>query len=55
MENKRFSPKNPTILDAIDANLDLHGQRKKAMRIQDAQWNEARTQPLPTIDRSIEK
>jgi IS5 family transposase len=41
----------PGILDAIDADLDLHGQRKKALRIQDARWNEARNQPLITIDR----
>lgn len=39
------------ILDAIDADLDQHGQRKKALRIQDAQWIEAHNQPLPTIDR----
>ncbi|MFZ2956449.1 MAG: hypothetical protein WA705_06130 [Candidatus Ozemobacteraceae bacterium] len=50
-EAHRLVAKNPTILDAIDADLDLHGQRKKAMRIQDVQWNEAKTQPLPTIDR----
>ncbi|MDP2816598.1 MAG: hypothetical protein Q8O19_07970 [Rectinemataceae bacterium] len=42
---------DPMILDAIDADLDLHGQRKKALRIQDAQWTEAKTQSLPTIER----
>jgi len=40
----------PTILDAIDADLDLHGQRKKALRIQDAQWNAAQSEPLPTLE-----
>lgn len=40
----------PQILVAIDADLDLHGQRKKALRILDVQWNEARDQHLPTID-----
>jgi hypothetical protein len=39
-----------TILDAIDADLDLHGQHKKKLRIQDAQWEMARNKPLPTID-----
>ena len=39
------------VLDAIDADLDLHGQQKKALRIQDAQWTEAQNRPLPTIDR----
>ncbi|MFZ2956047.1 MAG: hypothetical protein WA705_04035 [Candidatus Ozemobacteraceae bacterium] len=42
---------NPKILDAINTDLNLHGQRKKAMRIQDGQWNEAKTQRLPTIER----
>ena len=39
----------PTILEAIDADLDLHGQRKKALRVQDKQWSEARNQPLPSL------
>lgn len=50
-EAHRLVAGEPTILDAIDADLDLHGQRKKAMRILDAQWNEAKSEPLPTIDR----
>lgn len=40
----------PAILDAIDADLDLHGQRKKALRIADAQWVKAQNQPLPPFD-----
>ena len=50
-EGHRLVAGTPGILDAIDADLDLHGQRKKALRIQDAQWEEARNQPLTTIDR----
>jgi len=50
-EAHRLVAGDPTILDAIDADLDLHGQRKKALRIQDAQWTEARNQSLPTIER----
>jgi len=38
------------ILGAIDADLDLHGQRKKALRVADAQWNDAQRQRLPEID-----
>lgn len=49
-EAHRLVAENPTILDAIDADLDLHGQHKKALRIQDAQWIEAQSQPLPTLD-----
>ncbi|MBI3734553.1 MAG: transposase [Chloroflexi bacterium] len=49
-EVHRIVAGDPTILAAIDADLDLHGQRKKALRIADAQWNEAQHQPLPTID-----
>jgi len=49
-EAHRLVAGDPTILDAIDADLDLHGQRKKALRVADAQWNEAQSQRLPTID-----
>lgn len=38
------------ILDSIDADLNLHGQRKKALRILDEQWVEAKTKPLPAIE-----
>lgn len=41
---------SPDILVAIDADLDLHGQRKKALRVADAQWIEAQRQRLPEID-----
>ena len=51
-EAHRLVAGDPTILDAIDADLDLHGQRKKSLRIQDAHWNEARNPTLPTIDLS---
>lgn len=40
----------PDILAAIDADLDLHGKRKKALRIQDAQWIEAQRDRLITPD-----
>lgn len=50
-EAHRLVAGDPTILDAIDADLDLHGQRKKALRIADAQWNEAQNQPLPAMER----
>lgn len=52
-ESHRLVVSNPTILAAIDADLDLHGQRKKALRIQDAQWEEARYQCLPTIEHDL--
>lgn len=39
---------NPSIVAAIEADLDRHGQRKKALRIADAQWNEAQRQRLCT-------
>ncbi len=38
------------ILAAIDADLDLHGQRKKTLRVADARWNDAQRQHLPEID-----
>jgi len=40
---------NRTILDAIDADLDLHGKRKKALRLEDREWNQTRNQPLPSL------
>lgn len=49
-EAHRLVEGDPTILDAIDADLDLHGLQKKALRIQDAQWIESQSQPLPTLD-----
>lgn len=44
----RLGAASPELLAAIDADLDLHGQRKKALRIADAQWNEAQRQRLCT-------
>lgn len=49
LEAHRVVAAFPTILDAIDANLDLHGQRKKAERVADAQWIEAQRQRFPEI------
>lgn len=49
-EAHRLVERVPAILTAIDADLDLHGQRKKALRLQDAQWHEARELGLPTIN-----
>ena len=40
----------PQILQQIDADLDLHGKNKKALRLDDARWREARSQPLPTLE-----
>ena len=49
-EVHRLGIANPAVIAAIDADLDLHGQRKKALRIADAQWNEAQRQRLSTPD-----
>lgn len=48
-EAHRLVAECPMILDSIDADLDLHGQRKKALRILDEQWIEAKTKPLPAV------
>jgi IS5 family transposase len=49
LEAHRIVAAFPTILDAIDADLDLHGQRKKALRVADAQWIDAQRQRFPGI------
>lgn len=49
-EAHRLVAGDSTILAAIDADLDQHGQRKKALRIADAQWQKAQHQSLPSID-----
>ena len=48
-EAHRLVVGTPAILAAIDADLDLHGQRKKALRVADAQWIEAQRQRFPEI------
>lgn len=40
---------DPKLLAAIDADLDAHGKRKKALRQADARWAEARSQSLPGL------
>lgn len=49
-EAHRLVARVPEILTAIDADLDLHGLRKKALRLQDARWWQARQLGLPTLD-----
>lgn len=39
----------PRVLEAIDEDLDHHGKVKKALRLQDAEWREARSLGLPTV------
>ena len=48
-EAQRLLEREPGILSAIEADLELHGKRKKALRLQDAQWWQARSEGLPTI------
>lgn len=48
-EAHRLVERHPRILAAIDADLDLHGLAKKALRVEDAQWHDARNLDLPTM------
>lgn len=48
-EAHRLVEREPEIIERIDVDLDRHGQEKKALRLQDAQWWQARTLGLPTI------
>lgn len=38
---------SPSVLALIDADLDAHGLRKKALRTADQRWREARSGTLP--------
>ena len=46
-EAHRLVDSEPSILAAINADLDAHGKRKKALRLADQRWAEARSQALP--------
>ncbi len=48
-EAHRLVDREPQILKRIDADLDRHGQEKKALRLEDAEWQQARTLGLPTV------
>jgi len=37
----------PSLLEAVENDLDAHGLRKKAIRVADAQWHASRTPLLP--------
>jgi len=49
-EAHRLVEREPQILERVEEDLDLHGKRKKALRLQDAEWREARSLALPTLD-----
>ena len=48
-EAHRLVEREPQVLERIDADLDRHGQEKKALRLEDAEWRQARTLGLPTV------
>lgn len=48
-EAHRLVVAEPALLTAIDADLDAHGKRKKALRLADARWLAARSQTLPGV------
>jgi len=39
----------PALLAAVEADLDTHGKRKKAMRLADARWRAERSRTLPGL------
>lgn len=48
-EAHRLVEREPQIIERIEAELDLHGQQKKALRLKDAEWRQAQTLGLPTV------
>jgi hypothetical protein len=39
----------PTLIDLVEADLDAHALRKKALRVADGQWLSSRNLPLPGV------
>ena len=46
-EAHRFVSAFPSLVALVEADLDAHGRRKKALRLADATWRAAHTAPLP--------
>ena len=44
----------PSMLATVEADLDAHGKRKKALRLADARWAEARSPSLPGMATPVE-
>ena len=45
---------SPGLVELIDADLDAHGLKKKALRVEDAAWVAAQTAPLPGVALDLE-
>ena len=52
-EADRLVQREPHVLQLIEADLDRHGKAKKALRLLDAQWRQARSEGLPTVDLEV--
>jgi len=48
-EAHRFVSAFPSLVARVEADLDAHGRRKKALRLADAAWREVHTAPLPGV------
>lgn len=53
-EANQVVEREPAILARIEADLDQHGKDKKALRIQDAKWEAAKTLGLPLVGQTSE-
>lgn len=49
-EAHRLLEREPEIVARIEADLDLHGKRKKSLRLQDAEWIRSRPLGLPGVE-----
>lgn len=48
-EADRLLERQPRVLESIEEDFDRHGKVKKALRMQDARWRQARSEGLPTL------
>lgn len=51
MEMHEFVVRFPGLVDLVEADLDNHARRKKALRVADAKWEERRSHTLPGMER----
>ena len=48
-ESHRLIQAKPSLVEAVDKDLDAHALHKKAMRVADARWLDEQTRMLPGI------
>jgi hypothetical protein len=53
-EANELLERQPRVLDLIEEDLDRHSKVKKALRLRDGEWRQARSEGLPTVALKLE-